>query len=156
MGFIQVEKTINAPVAKVYAIARDIERLPEVVPDLTEVRVLERSDDHIVSTWRGTVSIAGLITRALYWKESDYWNDTEYICTFSLIEGDMKKYNGDWSFTPCDNDAGCDAAATLVRLTVDFELGVPMLGPLVVRLIDKLMKENCEALLNGIAKLAEN
>lgn len=151
MGFIQVEKVINAPVAKVYAIAKDIERLPEVVPDLTEVKIVERTGDHIVSTWKGTVSIAGLITRPLYWKESDYWNDTEYICTFSLIEGDMKKYSGDWSFVP--DTANADA--TLVKLTVDFELGVPMLGPLVVKLIDKLMKENCEALLNGIAKLAE-
>jgi len=151
MGLIQVEKVINASVAKVYAIAKDIERLPEVVPDLNEVKIVERADDHIVSTWRGTVSIAGLITRPLYWKESDKWDDVNYLCTFQLIEGDMKKYSGNWSFTPDSSNAN----ETLVKLTVDFELGVPMLGPLVIRLIDKLMKENCEALLDGIAELAD-
>ena len=151
MGLITVERTINAPVDRVYAIAKDIERLPDVVPDLTEVRIVERVGARIVSTWRGTVNIAGLISRPLYWKESSEWDDERKLCTFSLIEGDMKKYSGDWSFTPVNGDTG----STLVKLNVDFELGVPMLGPLIIKLIDKLMKENCEALLEGIANLAK-
>jgi len=173
MGLIVVERVIDAPVDVVYAAAKDVERFPEVIPDLSEVKVLEREDapgkvSRTVSSWRGTLSIAGLINRGIYWKEEDRWDDAARRCEFSLIEGDMKKYDGFWTFEEVpsgDAEAyatGAEAGATggeqrktLVRLTVDFELGVPMIGPLVVRLVDKLVKENCEALLAGLEKLAK-
>ncbi|MEP0815447.1 MAG: SRPBCC family protein [bacterium] len=151
MGLIQVERLIAADPAKVFALAKEAERFPDVVPDLTEVKAVEKDGARVVTTWRGTLSIAGMINRGIYWKEEDIWDDAARKCTFSLIEGDMKKYSGDWTF----EDAPDGSGGTLVKLSVDFELGVPMIGPLVVRLVDKLVKENCEALLAGLAKLAE-
>jgi len=151
MGHISVSKIMSAPADRVYARAKDVERFPEVVPDLTEVKVVSRDGASVVSTWRSSVSIAGLINRALYWKEEDIWNDDDHSCVFTLIEGDMKKYDGKWTFEPLPDDP----ERTVVDLAIDFELGMSMLGQLVIKLIDKLMKENCQALLDGLEKLVK-
>lgn len=148
MGLINVERVIAAPPDNVYRQAKEIERFPEVVPDLIEVKTLEENDGAIVSSWKGMVSIAGVINRTLSWTEKDVWDDSSRTCSFSLVEGDIKKYDGAWTFA----DAG--EGKTAVKLFVDFDLGIPMLGPLVLKLVDKLVKENCEALLVGLEKLA--
>lgn len=148
MGLISVERVIAAPPDKVYRLAKDIERFPEVVPDLIEVKILEENGGAITSSWKGMVSIAGVINRTLSWTEKDVWDDSNRTCSFSLVEGDMKKYDGAWTF----EDGGGESTA--VKLFVDFDLGIPMLGPLVLKLVDKLVKENCEALLAGLEALS--
>jgi hypothetical protein len=42
-----------------------------------------------------------------------------------------------------------------VLLNVDFELGIPVLGPMVNKIVDQLMQKNCDQLLEGLEKLAE-
>ncbi len=148
MGLISVERIIAAPPDKVYRLAKDIERFPDVVPDLIEVKALEEKDGAVTSSWKGMVSIAGVINRTLSWTEKDVWDDSTRTCSFSLVEGDMNKYDGAWTFA----DGG--DGKTAVKLFVDFDLGIPMLGPLVLKLVDKLVKENCEALLAGLEALS--
>ncbi len=48
-----------------------------------------------------------------------------------------------------------DAGKTIVKLEVDFELGVPMLGALVTRLVDNLMTENSAALVEVLEMRAK-
>ena len=47
---------VNAPVAEVFALARDIERYPEFMPDVKSIRVTERSGRSQVSEWVALVS----------------------------------------------------------------------------------------------------
>ena len=149
MGLISVERVISSPPGVVYGLGKNIERFPEVVPDLIEVKADWADGARVVSTWKAMVSIAGVINRTLNWKEEDVWDDGARRCDFSLVEGDMKKYDGYWTFEPADG-----GEKTLVKLVVDFDLGIPLLGPLVLKLVDKLVKDNCEALLTGLEKMA--
>lgn len=131
----------------VFAAAQRVERFPEVLPDVDSVKVLE--DDgagHSVTQWRGTISV-GPLTRQIGWTERDSWDSAAQTCTFELVEGDMKQYSGVWTFTPQDN-------GTLVELRVRFELGIPLLGPLVNRIVDQIMQHNCDDLLAALEKLS--
>ena len=147
MSEIFVTRTIGSAPNLVYNIAKDVERYPEVLPDLDSVTIL--SDDgngSVTSKWQGSISV-GPLTRQISWTEIDIWDDANLTCRFDLVEGDMKKYSGLWTFTPADG--GCK-----VDLAVDFELGIPVLGPLVNRIVDQLMQRNCEDLLVALEKLS--
>jgi coenzyme Q-binding protein COQ10 len=101
---------------------------------------------HTVSKWNGTISV-GPLTRQIGWTERDTWDAAAQTCTFELIEGDMKQYSGVWTFTPQEG-------GTMVELRVRFELGIPLLGPLVNRIVDQIMQHNCDDLLEALEQLS--
>jgi ribosome-associated toxin RatA of RatAB toxin-antitoxin module len=147
VALIESRLTINADAQTVFAAAQEVERFPEVMPDLNSVAVLEDDGQgNTVTKWDGTVAV-GPLKRSISWTERDRWDSENLLCTFELIEGDMKKYSGTWAFS--SNHSGC-----LVELTVDFELGIPMLGPLVNNIVEKIMQDNCDALLAALDHMA--
>jgi len=75
------------------------------------------------------------------------WNSAAGTRTFELIDGKMKQYSGVWRFA--EQDGGC-----YVELRVQFELGIPLLGALVNRIVDQIMQRNCDDLLAALEKLA--
>jgi coenzyme Q-binding protein COQ10 len=147
MSEINSQRHVNADTSRVYAAAKRVTDFPEVLSSLDSVEVLE--DDgagHTVTRWVGTISV-GPLTRRVSWTERDVWEDTARSCSFTLIEGDMKQYDGEWTFTP--SGTGCD-----VKLRVDFEMGIPVLGPLINKMVDQVMQHTCDELLEALEKLA--
>lgn len=147
MTEITSTRLIPQAVATVFTAAQQVERFPEVLPDVDSVNVLE--DDgagHVVSKWRGTISV-GPLTRQIGWTERDSWDSAAHTCSFELVEGDMKQYSGVWTFSP-------QAGGTLVALKVRFELGIPLLGAMVNRIVDSIMQRNCDDLLEALEKLS--
>jgi ribosome-associated toxin RatA of RatAB toxin-antitoxin module len=147
MSLIQSRRLIPLPAAIVYAAAKQVERFPDVLPNLDSAEVLEDDGQgNTVTKWTGTFAV-GPLTKSVTWTERDRWDDAALTCTFDLISGDMKEYNGAWSFK--DVDGGCEA-----ELNVNFTLGIPVLGPLVNAIVDKLMKQNCDELLLALESIA--
>jgi ribosome-associated toxin RatA of RatAB toxin-antitoxin module len=147
MSLIQSTRLIPLPAAKVYAAAKQVERFPEVLPNLDSAEVLEDDGQgNTVTRWVGTFAV-GPLTKSVSWTERDRWDDAALACHFDLISGDMKEYNGAWNFK--DVEGGCQA-----NLDVNFTLGIPVLGPLVNAIVDKLMKQNCDELLQALEELA--
>ena len=147
MGKITSKRNIPYPAPQVFAAARDVERFPDVLPNVDEVVVRENDGaGHTVTYWAASFKV-GPLTKQVKWTERDTWDETALTCVFELVEGDMKVYNGVWSFKP-------DGDACLVEIEVDFELGIPLLGPMINTIIDQLMQQNCDELLAGLEKLS--
>lgn len=147
MTEIYSERTIALDPAVVYRAAKRVESFPEVLSSLDKVSILEDDGNgNVVSRWDGTISV-GPLTRKVSWTERDHWDDAQLVCTFTLIRGDMKEYSGVWTFSP--NAAGCH-----VQLKVNFEMGIPLLGPLVNRMVDQVMQQTCDELLEALEKLS--
>jgi ribosome-associated toxin RatA of RatAB toxin-antitoxin module len=83
------------------------------------------------------------------WTEDEWWNLESLTSTFELVDGDFKHYKGDWAFTPSDS-------GTKIRMTLDFDLGLPLVGPLIVKLLDKIMQNNIDGMLKAIKERAES
>jgi ribosome-associated toxin RatA of RatAB toxin-antitoxin module len=146
---ILASRVIPQPVDRVFAAAQQAERFADVLPDVDKVTVLsDEGNGTVVTKWEGTVSL-GPLTRRITWTERDVWDAATHTCTFKLIEGDMKKFDGVWTFEP-------QGDSTNVVLRVDFELGIPVLGPMVNRIVDQLMQQNCEQLLAGLEELSRD
>jgi len=138
---------IAAPVDSVYAIAHDVERFPEFMPDVKSTTILEASPDGArqVVAWVGLIPAFKLTVR---WTEEDLWNEEERTCRFTQVRGDFTAYGGLWRFVP-------DGDGTLFESVLEYELEIPTIGPLIRGVVRKIMNENVERLQAAIQRRAE-
>lgn len=150
MGLVSATITVAAPPETVMAVARRVEDFPEFMPDVTGVTILERDEARGWSRvkWDAKVDVQS-IRKPIRWIEDETWNIAERRCDFVLVEGDYKKYDGFWTFEPTPE------GGTTITLTTDFDLGLPLVGPLINKLLDKLMRDNCAAMLTAIRDRVE-
>ncbi len=145
MATVESTIEIEAPVDEVYAIARDVERFPEFMDDVEDVEILEDEGERRVSHWVGLIEE---FNRTLEWTEEDFWDDEEHSCTFEMLEGDFTAYSGLWTFEESEH-------GTLAKLVVDYEYSVPLIGPLIKKLLHRKVQENCDNMLAAIKGQAE-
>ena len=146
MPHIDASITVNAPVDKVFALARDIERYPEFMPDVKSIRILERDEKKQVSEWIGLVSQFRI---EMKWTEEDVWDEATHTCTWRQIKGDFQQYDGTWTFEPAA-DGG-----TEMKMSIDYRYEVPLIGPMLKALVRKLMAQNANDILAALKKQAE-
>jgi len=150
MGLVKAQVVVDATREIVFEMARRVEDYPDFMPDVEEVSVLERDDKTGFAKvkWIAKVEI-GSISKKVRWVEEERWNTKELKGDFNQLEGDYKFYDGSWSFgTTVDGK-------TALTLEVDFDLGLPLVGPLINKLLDKLMLNNIQGMLNAIKKRVE-
>jgi uncharacterized membrane protein len=132
--------TIAAPVDRVYALARDVEGLAPYIDDVESIQVREEEGPRTVTEW---VGIIREYRRKIKWTEQDYWDDAAHVCTFAQIKGDFNEYRGTWSFRDADG-------ATEVEIVLYYEYNVPLIGPLIQKLLLKKVQASCDNILRGL------
>ena len=143
MAHIETDIFVKATPEACYRIASDMERFSEFMKDVDEVTVLERGEGWTLSRW-----VSRLQGKPVKWIERDEFDDDQLTIQYRQTEGDLKTFEGLWTFT--SEDDGCR-----VRLTVEASLGVPMLAVALDPLISKLIRDNCNDMLAGIKAEAE-
>ncbi len=143
MPRVEVETFVRAPADHVYAVAKDVEQFPEFMPDVESLRVVQREGNRTVTAWVGKIQ-----GRRVAWTEEDEWDDQRRTCTFRQREGDFDRFEGVWTFHPAPG--GC-----AVRLVLDYELHIPLLGPLLTNLVRQLVRKNAEGMLEALRRRAE-
>ncbi|MDQ7841834.1 MAG: DUF2505 family protein [bacterium] len=138
MASVEASTVIRASMEKVYALAKDVERFPQFMPDLESVVVLERLPTGTVTEW-----VARVQGRRIRWVEEDEWDDERRVCTFRQRLGDFNKYEGSWRFETTPE-------GTRTSMEVEFELDIPLAGALLSSLLKVLMRKNCESMLAGL------
>lgn len=145
MPTVELSVWIDAPIDRVYAIAKDNSKFPEYMKDVDSLTIVEKDGDRIVSDWVGLVSAFGLKVR---WRQEDRWDDATHTCHFAQIKGDYDKMEGTWSFVE-------ENGGTRFDNYLDYEYVVPGLGPLVKKVVHGLVVKNLEGSLQAIKERAE-
>lgn len=143
MPYVETTIAIAAPARVVYELAKDQERFPQYMPDVETVRVLERHAGYIVTRWKTLVEEA-----PIEWTEEDRFNDGALQIDYKLIEGDLDKFEGSWTFDERDG-------VTHVVLGVDYDFGVPTLAELIGPTLEKKVRENSEMMLAALKAESE-
>ena len=140
-----VESTIVicAPARRVYELAKDQERFPQFMPDVETVTVMERHSDHIITKWKTLVEEA-----PIEWIEEDRFDDERARIDYKLLEGDLDKFEGAWTFEEREGE-------THVVLTVEYDFGVPTLAELIGPTLQRKVKENSDMMLRALKAEAE-
>lgn len=138
MPYVEVSTLVAGSCAEVYPILKAMEKYPDFMEDLVSVTVLERQDQTTVTRW-----ISKVDGRMIKWTERDVFDDDHYHIAYSQIDGDLKKFEGEWILTPVEQ-------GTEIKLTVDFEFGIPMIAGLLHPLLKRKVKENSMHMLEAI------
>ncbi len=144
MPFVETTITVEADARDVYELAKHQERFPEFMPDVERVDVLERHGNRIVTRWKTLVEDA-----PIEWTEEDFFDDAALRVDYRLIEGDLDKFEGTWTF------ANGAVGRTVVTLGVDFDFGVPTLAELIGPTLERKVRENSEMMLAALKREAE-
>jgi uncharacterized membrane protein len=145
MPTVETTVWINAPLDRVYAIAKDNRSFPDFMKDVKSLTIVEESGNRVVSDWVGIVPTFGLKVR---WRQEDVWDDQAHTCTFRQIQGDYDKMEGAWEFREENGGTRFDSR-------VEYEYNVPTLGPLVKKVIHGVVIKNLDNVLNAIKLRAE-
>jgi ribosome-associated toxin RatA of RatAB toxin-antitoxin module len=143
MPYVESKIAIEAPAARVYELAKEQEHFPEFMPDVETVTILERRADGVISRWKTLVEEA-----PIEWTEDDRFDDEAMRIDYKLIEGDLDKFEGAWTFEYRDG-------ATHVTLGVDYDFGVPTLAELIGPTLERKVRENSEMMLAALKAQAE-
>jgi uncharacterized membrane protein len=145
MPTVNTSVWINAPLDRVYAIARDNRSFPEFMEDVESLVIVSEEGNIIVSDWVGKVPAFGLKVR---WTQQDVWDHDAHSCEFTQVKGDYDKMIGSWKFTE-------EKEGTRFDSVLEYEYVVPGLGTLVGKVIYGLVVKNMEGVLGAIKSRAE-
>jgi ribosome-associated toxin RatA of RatAB toxin-antitoxin module len=145
MPVIEVRRVLSAPLDRVVAIAKNVEDYPQFMPDVKSVKILESRDEGRIQKveWVGIIKQFG---REIRWIQEDRWI-TPYRVEFSQVQGDYDKMEGYWEFK-------ADGETTEFTNVLDYEYRVPLLGALVTKVVEFLVRQNLESIMDGIEKRA--
>ena len=143
MPYVQTEIDIAAPKRAIYELAKDMERYAEFMPDVEYVKILRREGDTTVTRWKTLVEEA-----PIEWTEEDVFDDAGTRIDYRLIEGDLDKFEGAWTFEERDG-------VTHVVLGVDYDFGVPTLAELIGPILRKKVEENSLMMLRALKAKSE-
>jgi len=144
MPLVEARILINGVPKDVYNVAKQQERFPDFMADVEEVKIVEREGQRAISEW--TTNVEGI---PICWKEEDTYDDAANSISYRLLEGDLDKFEGAWTFEPTNS-------GTEVVLTVDFDFGMPTLADLLGPVLEVKVRENAEMMLNGIKDEVES
>jgi len=143
MPNIEVSTVVRGDINKIWSIVSDMESYPEFMPNLVSVDIEERSENTTVSKW-----VSNVDGKVIAWTEKDVFFQDKHRIEYHQISGDLKKFEGFWQLT--DTPDGVS-----ILLTVDFDLGIPMLSTLLNPILKKKVRENSEGMLSSIKKICE-
>lgn len=135
---------IKAPLAKVYAIAKESERYPEYMKEVVSVTAVERDGGRFVADWVGVVPTFGLKIR---WRQEEIWDDANHASRFRQLQGDYDRLEGTWQFRE-------ENGGTRFDQSLDYEYNVPTVGALVRKVIHSIVVKNLESINEAFARQA--
>lgn len=143
MPYVERSIVISGDIESVYALAKDMERYPEFMPDVKSVKVISREGNTTLTEW--VTSVEGT---PILWTEKDVFDDQNHRIDYRLVEGDLDKFEGSWTFRPTD-------IGTEVVLGVDYDFGIPELTALIGPTLHEKVGENSQMMLQGMKSRIE-
>lgn len=144
MPHMEISIEINADTDKVYNLTKNMEDFPKYMSDVESIKILERIDNSTITEW-----VTNVEGTPITWKEKDTFDDKNKKIIYKLTEGDLDKFEGEWTFEPTKN-------GTLVTLGVDYDFGIPALMELIGPIAEIKVKQNSQMMLEGLKKKAES
>ena len=144
MPSLNTDIYVEATPKTCYQLVSDMERFPEFIPTVDEIKVIERGEGWTISRW-----VAQFQKRPVVWTERDDFDDEALTIDYDQVEGDLRYFRGQWRFEP--EGSGCR-----IHLSVSASLGVPMLSAALDPLVNKIVRDNAKAMLEAIKSELES
>ncbi|MGB7369907.1 type II toxin-antitoxin system RatA family toxin [Erythrobacter sp.] len=138
MPIVSNEVTIEGvQTDEIWTVLCDFERYPDLMEDVLSVTYVSRDKLTSISDWR--ILLNG---SEMSWRERDCYQDNKVV-EFEQIEGDLEIWRGSWAIIEEGENA-------LVRLEVEFDIGIPSLAATLDPIGIRAIKTNSLQMLNAI------
>lgn len=141
MPRVDVEISIRAPLHTVWQAVNSIEDYPEFMDNVRAVQVKASAEGERVSFW--SVLLKGSV---LEWTEREWVDHAHHRITFEQVDGDLDKFAGYWKLR--EQEPGTVA----VQLSVDFEIGIPLLSEMLNPVASRAIADNSVQMLREIER----
>jgi ribosome-associated toxin RatA of RatAB toxin-antitoxin module len=145
MPTVETSVWIDAPLEKVYAIAKDATAYPTYMKDVKSVTPVEQGPDRLVADWVGLIP---QFLQKVRWRQEDLWDDATHSSRFRQVSGDYDRLEGSWQFRE-------ENGGTRFEQFLDYEYNVPGLGPLIGKVIHMIVVKNLENINQAFAERAK-
>lgn len=143
MPHVSTSLKMSASADQIWAIVKDVQTYPQFMQNVRSVRVAAGATKSLrVSEW--SVDLDGSI---LEWTEIEHIDEAARRITFEQLDGDLQEMRGVWSVV-AEPDGGSRA-----ELSVDFEIGIPILADMLNPVAGAALKDNALAMLREIDRL---
>lgn len=143
MPIVKRTVAIKAPAERVYRLIKDVERYPQFIPDVKDVKIVGGDPQERITRWHAMID--GVEFR---WTERDVYVDAGLLVRYRLVEGDLDKFEGEWIVRS-------EGERTEVTLTVEYDLGIPSMEDVMSVVLHEKVTMNADHLLEGIKEEAE-
>lgn len=142
MPHVTVHLEIQAPPAATWTAVKDIEEYPRFMKNVRSVEIVATESGSRVSRW--STLLKGSI---LAWTETEAIDDERMTIEFHQLDGDLDLFAGHWRVTPTSD------GRVLVELSVDFEIGIPLLADMLNPVAARALEQNAESMLREIESI---
>lgn len=144
MPVVSLDLDIRASLDTVWAAVLDIERYPALMTNVVSV-VIEEWEEPTIRRTEWAMIIKGA---TLVWRDREWLHHDDHRVVFSQVSGDLESFEGAWIVERKD------VALTRVRLTISFEIGIPLLAAMLNPIAQRALNDNCVEMLKGVETLA--
>jgi ribosome-associated toxin RatA of RatAB toxin-antitoxin module len=143
---VETEFLTTAPIDAVWSAVQDVEAFPEYMQNVESVEVLG-TDESGCRITRWSVLLKG---SPLEWTERERVDAATRTLRFDQVDddGDLEVFNGAWQVTPAGE------GVVRVKLSVTFEIGIPLLADMLNPVAARAVRENSEQMLHAIEEQA--
>ncbi len=124
---------------KAYALIIDVAQYPEYMDSVDSLDVLEREEDRLVTRWDAQIDGA-----PIQWVQVLLPRKDDLVMDFEAVEGDFDVFRGQWRVDAAGNEIH-------LNLTVEYRLGIPVIGEVLGPILREKVEANCRAMLGAIA-----
>lgn len=129
MERLTVDLELQAPVEDIWAVLMDIERFSDYMSSVQWIRVLTAEGATRTAEW--SVLLRGSVLR---WTETATIDADAHRVDFVQVDGDLSVFQGAWTLEPLT------PARTRAALSVEFEIGIPLLA----RMLNPIARESLQ------------
>jgi ribosome-associated toxin RatA of RatAB toxin-antitoxin module len=140
MPEVSLDLDIRAPMDTVWAAVLDIERYPDLMTNVVSVHIEEwEAPTTRRSEWGMIIKGATLV-----WRDREFIDHDEHSVRFTQVSGDLEAFEGAWELSEKE------PALVHVKLRIAFEIGVPLLAPMLNPVAKRALYDNCVEMLEGV------
>ncbi|GAA1256405.1 SRPBCC family protein [Kitasatospora nipponensis] len=140
MPRVEVELSIAVPPDEAWAAVVDVLGYPDCMESVDSVEIVEQTDaSHRTTAW--SVRLKGSVLR---WVETELIDHPARRFDFEQISGDLGEFVGHWAVRPAPS------GGSTVELHVDFDIGIPLLAPMLNPVAADALRESAAQMLASL------
>ncbi len=144
MHSVELKVKVRSLKDKIFDIIKDIERYPDYMRFVKDVKIISSQENKITSLW--SLEIDGA---PISWRQEDFIDNDNFEVKFKMLEGDYQHYEGK-IFIKSFDEHHC-----VVNIIANFDWGIPVLEEYVKKVLERKARLALGGMLKALKRKLE-